>query len=102
MDPLDGLFAALLGFGSLGYFSILFVAPAHYASFPRGLRLAIFTSYCIAGAGLLFTAYLIVHDPHQYRTISTVLFGATCVNLIAILIERLWLSRQKRPTNDPD
>ncbi|MDQ6942489.1 MAG: hypothetical protein M3169_08255 [Candidatus Eremiobacteraeota bacterium] len=100
MDPLDGLFAALLGVGSLGFFSMLFVAPPYYASFPRGVTLAIRTLYCIAGTGLLFTADLIVRDPHRYRTISTVLFCTTVVNLIAILLERVWLSRQKHRMNE--
>lgn len=95
MDPLDVLFAALLGVGSLGFFSLLFVVPGYYASFPRRVRLVLRTLYCIVGSGFLFAAYLIIRDAHWYRTISTALMCATAVNLIAIALERYWLSRGK-------
>ncbi len=102
MDPLDGLFAILLGVGSVGFFSILFVVPAYYASFPRGLMLALRSLYCTAGTGFLFAAYLVARDSHRYRTITTVLFCTTLVNLIAILVERVWLSRHKPRPSEPD
>ena len=101
MDPLDGLFAALLGVGSLGFFSMLFVVPAYYAFFPRGVALVVRILYCIVGTGFLFTAYLVVRDSHWYRAITTVLMCTTFVNLIAILLERYWLSRHKRRMNEP-
>ena len=101
MDSLDILFTALLVAGSLGFFSLLFVVPARYANFPRGVTLVRRALYCVAGSGVLFSAYLIVRDPHSHHMISTALLFATLATLIAIALERYWLSRPKHLTNGP-
>jgi hypothetical protein len=102
MDPTYRfLFAALLGVGSIGFFSVLWVVPAYYTFIPR--RLASFTRvlYCAIGCGYVVAAYFVLQGVPSLNAFSYALISVSVLNLIVMAVERPWSRRDRQGTTPP-
>ena len=94
------LFAALLGIGALGFFSVLWVVPAYYKLIPRRLALAARALSFAIGCGYVVLAYLVLLDPRPLGAFIFVLMFCSTLNLIVLGLERPW-SRHAQPSTAP-
>ena len=99
-SPYRFLFAALLGIGSLGFFSVLWVVPAYYKFIPRRLALATRTLSCVIGCGYVVAAYFVLQGARSLIAISVALIFCSVLNLIVLGVERPW-SRPGQPSTTP-
>ena len=97
MDPSYRiLFAALLGIGSVGFFSVLWFQPPYYRFISRRLALAARMLSCLIGCGYLVAAYLMIHDAGSLGAVGVIAICAF-LNLFVLAVERPW-SRRGQPT----
>ena len=91
MEPLYRiLFAALLGVGAVGFFSVLWVVPAYYKFIPRRLALGMRTLSCAIGCGYIGLAYLVLQDPRPQGAFLFAVGFVSTLNLIVLAVERPW------------
>jgi hypothetical protein len=102
MDPpYRILFAALLGIGAAGFFSVLWVVPAYYKFIPRRLALATRTLYCAIGCGYIGLAYIVLRDARPLGAFIFAVGFVSTLNLIVLAVERPWSRRDRQSTTPP-
>lgn len=72
-SPYRILFAALLGIGAVGFFSVLWVVPAYYTFIPRRLASITRVLYCAIGCGYIVVAYFALQGMPSLIAFSYVL-----------------------------
>ena len=99
-SPYRFLFAALLGIGSVGFFSVLWVQPAYSKFIRPRLTLATRTLSCVIGCGYLVAAYFVLQGARSLIAFSFALIFCSVLNLIVLGVERPW-SRRGQPSSTP-